>query len=113
GGDDDEEEEASGEEEDEVVSGVDPEEARVRFEELKKQLDKAEKALNKHGRDSKQAEKELSALGDLFKFFKLPPRQFEPIYTAVRDILERVRKEERAIMELCVRRAHMPRKTFI
>src|SRR5690606_6054037 len=59
---DEEEEDDSTDEEDEVVSGVDPEEARVRFEQLKKQLDKAEKALAKHGRDSKQAEKELSAL---------------------------------------------------
>lgn len=111
--DDDEEEEATTEEEDEVVSGVDPEEARVRFEALKKQLDKAEKILAKHGRDSKQAEKELSALGDLFKFFKLPPRQFEPIYLMARDVLDRVRKEERTIMELCIRKARMPRKTFI
>ena len=111
--DEEEEDDSTTDEEDEVISGVDPEEARVRFDELKKQLDKAEKTLTKHGRDSKQAEKELSALGDLFKFFKLPPRQFEPIYTAVRNVLERVRREERAIMELCVRRAHMPRKTFI
>src|SRR5690554_1045405 len=111
--DDDEEEEAATEEEDEVVSGVDPEEARVRFEALKKQLDKAEKILAKHGRDSKQAEKELSALGDLFKFFKLPQRQFEPIYLMARDVLDRVRKEERTIMELCIRKARMPRKTFI
>jgi RNA polymerase primary sigma factor len=111
--DDEEDEEEAAEEEDEVVTGVDPEEARVRFEALKKQLDKAEKALAKHGRNSKQAEKELSALGDLFKFFKLPPRQFDPIYNQVREVLERVRKEERTIMELCVRRANMPRKTFI
>src|SRR5690606_25794797 len=110
---DDEEEEATTEDEDEVVSGVDPEEARVRFEALKKQLDKAEKILAKHGRDSKQTEKELSALGDLFKFFKLPPRQFEPIYLMARDVLDRVRKEERTIMELCIRKARMPRKTFI
>jgi RNA polymerase primary sigma factor len=112
-GDDEEEEEEAAEEEDEVVSGVDPEEARVRFEALKKQLDKAEKTLAKHGRNSKQADKELSALGDLFKFFKLPPRQFDPIYIQVREVLDRVRREERTIMELCVRRAHMPRKTFI
>src|SRR5690606_31878181 len=53
--DDEEDEEEAAEEEDEVVTGVDPEEARVRFEALKKQLDKAEKALAKHGRNSKQA----------------------------------------------------------
>jgi RNA polymerase primary sigma factor len=109
----DDEEDTASDEEDEVLTGVDPEEARARFDALQKQHDKAEKALAKHGRDSKQAEKELSALGDLFKFFKLPPRQFDPVYNVVREVLERVRKEERAIMELCIRKAQMPRKTFI
>lgn len=109
---DDEEEEAT-EEEEEAISGVDPEEARARFEELQKQHDKTVKALAKHGYGSKQAEKELAALGDLFKFFKLPTRQFEPIYSKARDALENVRKNERAIMDLCTRKAQMQRKTFI
>jgi len=111
-GSDDDEEEAS-EEEEEAVSGVDPEEARVRFEELQKQHDKTIKALAKHGYGSKQAEKELTALGDLFKFFKLPTRQFDPIYNKAREALDNVRKNERAIMDLCTRKAQMQRKTFI
>jgi RNA polymerase primary sigma factor len=110
---DDEEEEAATEDEEEAVSGVDPEEARVRFEELQKQQDKVNKTLAKYGYGSKQAEKELSALGDLFKFFKLPTRQFDPIYTKARVMLDSVRKQERHIMDLCTRRAQMQRKTFI
>jgi RNA polymerase primary sigma factor len=110
---DDEEEEAATEDEEEAVSGVDPEEARVRFEELQKQQDKVNKTLAKSGYGSKQAEKELSALGDLFKFFKLPTRQFDPIYTKARDMLDNVRRQERHIMDLCTRRAQMQRKTFI
>ncbi|HSC67153.1 MAG TPA: RNA polymerase sigma factor RpoD [Cellvibrio sp.] len=110
---DDEEEESSSDEEEEAISGVDPEEARVRFEELQKQQDKTNKVLAKHGYGSKQAEKELSALGDLFKFFKLPTRQFDPIYTKARVMLDNVRRQERLIMDLCTRRAQMQRKTFI
>ncbi len=110
---DDEDEESSSEDEEEAVSGVDPEEARLRFEELQKQQDKTTKALAKYGYGSKQAEKELSTLGDLFKFFKLPTRQFDPIYTKARDMLDHVRKQERHIMDLCTRRAQMQRKTFI
>ena len=98
---------------DENQGGVDPEEARERFEALTKQNAKAEKVIAKHGRGSKQAAKELDALGEVFKFFKLPPRQFEPMHEAVRGMLARLRREERAIMNLCVRGAHMPRKTFI
>ncbi|WP_347332043.1 RNA polymerase sigma factor RpoD [Marinimicrobium locisalis] len=99
--------------EEESTSGVDPEEARARFEALAKQLSNAEKAVSKHGRDSKEAQKELAELGELFKFFKLPPRQFEPLYTEARLILDRVRREERAIMRMCVRQSRMPRKTFM
>ena len=110
---DDEEESEGGEEEEEAVSGVDPEEAKARFEELSKQFDKTTKALSKHGFGSKQAEKELSTLGDLFKFFKIPARQFDPIYNKARDALDSVRKHERLVMDLCTRRAQMQRKTFI
>lgn len=109
----DDEDESPSEEEDEVVSGVDPEEARLRFEDLQKQQEKANKTLAKYGYGSKQAEKELFELGELFKYFKLPVRQFEPIYRLARETLENVRKQERIIMDLCTRRALMQRKTFI
>jgi RNA polymerase primary sigma factor len=112
-GDEEEEEEGGSDEEDEVVAGVDPEEARQRFEALQKQYDKTAKALAKHGYGSKQAEKELAVLGDLFKFFKLPARQFDPIYNKARATLEHIRRQERHIMDLCTRKAQMQRKTFI
>jgi RNA polymerase primary sigma factor len=111
--DDDEDDDSSSDDDDSNDSGVDPQEAKDRFTALAKQLIKAEKTLSKNGRDSKQAGKELEALGELFKFFKLPPRQFDPIYSSIREVLDRVRKEERTIMALCVRDANMPRKTFI
>ncbi|WP_185232736.1 RNA polymerase sigma factor RpoD [Teredinibacter franksiae] len=103
--DDDDEEEAN--------TGIDPEYAKERFDELRAQLEKTNKTIEKHGRESKQGGKELDALGEVFKFFKLPPRQFDPIYNTVRDMLMRVRTEEREVMRLCVRHAGMPRKTFI
>ncbi|WP_439135806.1 RNA polymerase sigma factor RpoD [Pseudomaricurvus sp.] len=99
--------------EDENSGGVDPEEAKARIGELTKAVAAANKALDKHGRDSKQAGKALEAQGDVFKFFKLPPRQFDPLYNRIRGVLDRVRVEERRIMALCVRQARMPRKTFI
>lgn len=94
-------------------SGIDPEEAKARFDELQAQWDKTETAIKCHGRESKEAESELNELGNILKFFKLPPRQFDPMYFSARSILERIRQEERAIMSLCVREAKMPRKTFI
>ena len=106
-------EEDSDDDEDEVNTGVDPEEAKARFTELRDQAVKASATLEKHGRDSKEAGTELEALGNIFKFFKLPPRQFDPIYSYVRSVLDRVRREERRVMALCVRKGKMPRKTFM
>ena len=110
---DDEDDDDSDSTEEEETSGIDPEYARERFEELRKQLDKTTKAIKKNGRESKVAGKELETLGEIFKFFKLPPRQFDPIYLNARDVLARIRAEERDIMRLCVRLAGMPRKTFM
>ncbi|WP_027330304.1 RNA polymerase sigma factor RpoD [Marinimicrobium agarilyticum] len=111
--DDNDDDNNNSDEEEESTSGVDPEEARVRFDALAKQLAKAEKTVSKHGRESKQAQKELAELGELFKFFKLPPRQFDPIYAQARIVLDLVRREERAIMRMVVRESRMPRKTFM
>ncbi|MBX2859135.1 MAG: RNA polymerase sigma factor RpoD [Cellvibrionaceae bacterium] len=94
-------------------NGIDPEEAAKRFGLLKKQWQKTQKTQTQCGRESKQANKELAALGDIVKFFKLPPRQFDPMYINARGALEQIRYEERQIMALCVRQAKMPRKTFI
>ncbi len=113
GKDEEDDDDDSGDDEAEVDTGPDPEEAKIRFGELKEQFDKAQKALSKHGRDSKQAGKEMEALAEVFKFLKLTPRQFDPILKNSRDVLAQIRAEERAIMTLCVRRGGMDRKHFI
>jgi len=99
--------------EDDNPGGIDPEYAEERFGELRKALKKAEAALKKNGYDNAESGKAMEAMGEVFKFFKLPPRQFEPIYDLARMYLGRVRQEERAIMRLCVQRTGMPRKTFM
>ncbi|HGE2311013.1 TPA: RNA polymerase sigma factor RpoD [Pseudomonas aeruginosa] len=108
---DDEEEESddSSDSDDEGDGGPDPEEARLRFTAVSEQLDKAKKALKKHGRGSKQATAELTGLAELFMPIKLVPKQFDALVARVRSALEGVRAQERAIMQLCVRDARMPR----
>lgn len=112
--DDDDDSDDDGDDEDEDANtGIDPEYAKERFEELRAQLLKVHATAEKHGRQSKQCGKELEALGEVFRFFKLPPRQFDPIYNDARIILSRIRECERRIMGICIRKAKMPRKTFI
>ena len=99
--------------EEEHEGGLDPEEAAERFIELKKQFTKTTRSISRYGRMSKSAIKNMQELANLFKFLKLTPRQFDPLVTTIKTSIDGVRREERHIQELCVRRAKMPRKLFI
>ncbi len=113
--DDDEEEtaEASTDEEEETESGPDPVIAQQRFGAVSDQLVVTLKALKKHGRHSKQGVDEMLVLAELFMPIKLVPKQFEGLVERVRGALDRLRQQERAIMQLCVRDARMPRADFL
>ena len=93
--------------------GPDPEEARIRFGELNDQYKVTSRVVGRHGRKHAKAEAELEKLGEIFKSFKLTPRQFEPLLQHIRAVLTRLRRHERTVMSLCVRGAKMPRKEFI
>jgi len=108
-----EEAEAATDEEESTENGPDPEEARLRFTALRDQFEKVEKSIKKNGRYSKQTAKELHQLGELFKFFKLTPRTFDPLTQRVRDTLNIIREREKEIMQICVRESGMDRKQFI
>jgi RNA polymerase primary sigma factor len=103
----------SDDDDDEAAVGPDPEEAALRFGELRKQFNRTSRLINKEGRDTDKAQKELDKLGEVFKSFKLTPRQFEPLLSHIRAVLTRVRRHERSIIALCVRSAKMPRAKFI
>jgi RNA polymerase primary sigma factor len=97
----------------ETETGPDPVEAKKRFTALKRQFNKTEKAIAANGRNSKEAVKEMEKLGELFKFFKLTPRVFEPLSDTPRNLLAAVRDQEREIMRIAIRDCKMPRKDFI
>ena len=101
------------EEEEQHEGGLDPEVATERFEEIRKQLIKADKSVAKTGRSSDPSLKQMAELAELFKYLKLTPRQFDPLIGLIRAAVEKIRKEERNIMKLCIRSAKMPRKEFI
>ena len=112
--DDEEEEEAEEEEEEEAGDGgPDPEVAKQRFGAVAEKLAKAEKVLLKHKRNSKQAVTALQELAELFMPIKLVPKQYDALVLHVRDSLLRLRSRERAIMQLCIRDARMPRADFL
>jgi RNA polymerase primary sigma factor len=101
------------EEEEEHEGGLDPEEATQRFEEIRALMIKTDKSVARYGRDGNASIKNMQELGELFKFLKLTPRQFEPLVAVIRAAVEKIRAEERNIMKLCIRFSKMPRKEFI
>jgi len=100
-------------EEEETVSGPDPELAKERFGELRKVLKSTERALKKHERTEPKAQEALEKLGEVFKYFKLSPKTFDPILANIRLMLNRIRRHEKNIMTLCVKSGKMPRGTFL
>jgi len=110
---DSDDDDSSSQEEEESTGGIDPEELAERMNALISAQKKVDDAIKKHGRDSKQAGEAMEAVGEIFRYFKLAPRQFDPLYNEVRSILDDVRAQERTVMNLCIKRARMPRKTFI
>jgi len=99
--------------EDENAGGPDPEEAKIRFGELTKQMRSTQRALKKYGRDHEKGIESLEKLGEVFKFFKLAPRQFDPLLEHIRACLSRIRRHERNIRNLSINIGKMPRSTFI
>jgi len=97
----------------ETDNGPDPVLAAERFGALRKQLVKTQRTLKKNSRESKTGQNELEKLAELFKYFKLTPRQIDPLVELVRAVSNEIRDLERTIMTLCVNYARMPRAVFI
>lgn len=97
----------------EESSGPDPEEAKMRFAELDQNHQAALTAIEQHGRNSAEAKAALAATAELFVAIKLVPRITDLMVFRVRNALDQIRTNEKAIMQLCIRRAKLPRKIFL
>ncbi|MGN3276234.1 RNA polymerase sigma factor RpoD [Acinetobacter baumannii] len=110
--DDDEEEESEGGDDSEGDSGPDPEVAKVRFAELEAAWAQTKAVIEKHGRNSPEANEALESLATVFMMFKFTPRLFDIISEMIRGTHEQIRANEREIMRYAVRRGRMDRNQF-
>ena len=94
-------------------SGIDMAEVVRRFTEINDANIAVNKAIEKHGRASKQAEKAIAALAELFAPIKLTPKHFDVLVSDARAALDAIRAQERQIMVLMTRKSGMNRKEFI
>ena len=102
-----------GEPEQILDSGPDPEEARSYFESLSSSYDKLATVTARYGSTHARAKQCREELAEQFLGIKLAPKLIEKLTMNLRQVVEQIRGYERAIMDLCVHQAKMPRKQFI
>jgi RNA polymerase primary sigma factor len=97
----------------EVDTGPDPEEARARFTKIAKLHKKFVNAAEKHGfKDKKTIKVRDEMIGQIMEL-KLTQKIIDKLLNEMRDLVARIRRHEKVIMDVCVEQAHMPRKEFI
>ncbi len=93
--------------------GPDPEEAKERFESIRKGFKRLERCKSRYGIGASQVEKYQDKLSAELMEIRLAPRQIDYLSQVMREIVDEVRRLERAITRICVRKARVTRKTFI
>ncbi|WP_296670658.1 RNA polymerase sigma factor RpoD [Sulfuricaulis sp.] len=109
--DDKDDDESSTDSEEET--GPNREEALIRFARIRKLHISLLKAIDKNGDDSPEVKRVQSKVADEFMQIKFVAKQINRLVEYVRSLVEFARSQEKAIMDICVSKARMPRKTFI
>jgi RNA polymerase primary sigma factor len=108
----DEEDEGGGDTEDSGEMGPDPVLAKEKFDALA-ELHEQIVALETTDPESSKLVALREKQADLFVTFKLVNRFYDALIERKRSILRVIREHERAIMQVCVFQAKMPRRLFI
>ena len=113
--DEDKEGEDSSDEDDEEEEdqGIDPELALEKFTALRNTYQDLQLVINEFGYDSPQVAKSHGLVQEVFKEFRLTPKQFDHLVRELRTSMDRVRTQERLIMRQAVEYGKMPKKSFI
>lgn len=111
--DEDEDEEDGDDDSADDDNSIDPELAREKFAELRAQYVVTRDTIKAKGRSHATAQEEILKLSEVFKQFRLVPKQFDYLVNSMRVMMDRVRTQECLIMKLCVEQCKMPKKNFI
>jgi RNA polymerase primary sigma factor len=105
--------ESDDDEEEEEDTGIDPELALEKFTSLRNAYQDLQLVQNEHGNDSPKAKQATELLQEVFREFRLTPKQFDYLVNELRTSMDRVRTQERLIMRQTVEYGKMPKKSFI
>ncbi|MDH3903014.1 MAG: RNA polymerase sigma factor RpoD, partial [Xanthomonadales bacterium] len=112
-GKEEEVEEEEEEEVDEGPTGPDLEEVAAFFEKLGTLHAEFGKLCEKHGPGAPEAQERLDVMADMFLHLKLPAKMVDHLVDRLRYAVSRTREHERAILQMVVRQAKMPKLAFI
>ncbi len=101
------------EEEDEGPTGPDLEEVAAHFAKLGKLHARFIKLNDKNGAGDPKAQKYLDQMAEMFMVLKLPAKMVDHLVDRLRYAVTRTREHERAIMQMAVHQAKMPKQTFV
>lgn len=99
--------------EDDPFEGPDPVIAAERFAALNNLYNAYIASLGNSVNPSKKAQKLQEELYEAFSQFKLTPKELNKQGSKVRKVVERIKEQEQAIMDYCVKKAKISRKVFI
>ena len=104
---------AEEEEEEEIDTGPDMGEAMARYKVIKRLHNRHVKSLNKKGHGHPATRKIQGEIIDQLMEIKFTPKVIDRLWDHIRDLVEEVRRHEKAIMDMAVRDARIPRRDFI
>jgi RNA polymerase primary sigma factor len=113
GEDDSDESEGNEETADIGDTGPDPEEAARRFMELRELRELTLHSIQEKGIQHPDTVALRQQLAERFLELKLAPKVLDRLVGTLRQAVDRIRAQEKAIMDICVGKAQMPRKLFI
>ncbi len=110
---DDENEEEGGAAAADEEGGPDREEALARFARIRKLHASLSRVLEKKGFDGPEVARIQRKLADEFLQIKFVSKQINRLVEQVRSLVDQAREQEKIIMDICVSKARLPRKTFL
>jgi len=99
--------------EEEGPKGLAYEDAKVKVDELRKALKVASALVSKNGYSHEKSVEALDALGVIFTEIKWMPQYLKKMLAQFKPVIEDIRAQEKIVINICVKKAKMPRKEFI
>ncbi|MGH2397607.1 MAG: RNA polymerase sigma factor RpoD, partial [bacterium] len=104
---------ADGEDADPLSGQLNPDDVREKFEHLRRLHAKLGATIKRHGRSEPRTVRLREQLCAVFLEFRFVPKLTERLSGEVRQVVDRIRNQERVILDVCTQRVGIPRKDVI